>query len=52
MVDRLVCFEGHADGASAVQREKQIKKWRRAWKIEPIEERYPEWHDLYDEVAH
>ena len=50
-VDRLVYFEAHADAASAITREKQIKKWRRAWKIELIEQRNPQWHDLYDEIA-
>ena len=50
-VDQLVYFERHADAASAIQREKQLKKWRRAWKIRLIEERNPEWRDLYDEIA-
>ena len=50
-VDQLVYFEGHGDAASAIQREKQLKKWRRAWKIELIEERNPEWRDLYSEIA-
>src|SRR5207302_7536140 len=46
-VDQLVYFEIHGDAASAIPREKQLKKWRRAWKIELIEERNPEWRDLY-----
>lgn len=50
-VDQLVYFETHADAASAIQREKQLKKWRRAWKIQLIEERNPEWRDLYSEIA-
>jgi putative endonuclease len=50
-VDRLVYFEAHGDAASAIQREKQIKKWRRAWKIELIERSNPQWHDLYDEIV-
>jgi putative endonuclease len=31
--------------------EKDIKKWRRAWKIRLIEEMNPDWHDLYDEIT-
>ena len=50
-VDRLVYFEAHADATGAITREKQIKKWRRAWKIELIEQCNPQWHDLYDEIA-
>jgi putative endonuclease len=34
--------------AEAVMREKRIKKWRRAWKLAPIERDNPEWRDLYD----
>jgi putative endonuclease len=33
---------------TAIAREKAIKEWKRAWKIKLIEERNPEWHDLYD----
>ena len=50
-VDQLVYFEAHADAISAIQREKQLKKWRRAWKIELIEEQNPEWRDRYAEIA-
>jgi putative endonuclease len=50
-VDQLVYFEAHGDAAGAIQREKQLKKWRRAWKIQLIEERNPEWRDLYAEIA-
>jgi putative endonuclease len=50
-VDQLVYFEAHGDAASAIQREQQLKKWRRAWKIQLIEERNPGWHDLYTEIA-
>jgi putative endonuclease len=49
-VDRLVYFEAHGDAARAIRREKQIKKWRRAWKIELIEQDNPHWQDLYDEI--
>ena len=47
----LVRYEDTSDVASAIQREKQIKKWNRAWKIRLIEESNPEWRDLYDEVV-
>jgi putative endonuclease len=41
-----VCFELHADMYEAIQREKRLKKWNRAWKIRLIEEMNPEWKDL------
>jgi putative endonuclease len=36
--------------ADVIQREKQIKKWRRAWKLSLIEEQNPEWRDLSNEI--
>ncbi len=45
-VHRLVYFEMHDDMTSAITREKQIKKWNRAWKLELIEKENPEWKDL------
>ncbi|MFL5058460.1 MAG: GIY-YIG nuclease family protein, partial [Xanthobacteraceae bacterium] len=48
-VDRLVWYECYDDPTTAIMREKDIKKWRRAWKIRLIEEMNPDWHDLYDE---
>jgi putative endonuclease len=50
-VDRLVYFEGFAEIGEAIRREKQIKKWNRAWKIRLIEEKNPDWCDLYPEIA-
>ena len=50
-VDRLVWFECHEDPTSAIEREKDIKKWRRDWKIRLIEESNPEWIDLYEGIA-
>ena len=47
-VHALVYFEMHDDIVTAITREKQIKKWNRAWKIESIEQQNPEWQDLYD----
>ena len=48
-IDRLVWFEQHPDFASAVEREKRLKRWRRAWKYDLIETDNPDWRDLYDD---
>ena len=50
-VHRLVYYELHADMLSAITREKQLKKWNRAWKLELIEEKNPECKDLGDEIV-
>lgn len=50
-VRRLVWFEAYDDPTSAIEREKEIKKWRRKWKIELIEKENPDWKDLYPEIA-
>jgi len=50
-VHLLVYYEVHTSMREAIIREKQIKKWKRAWKIELIEEGNPEWRDLYDEIV-
>jgi putative endonuclease len=47
-VDRLVWFEPHDALAAAQARERQIKRWKRDWKIRLVEETNPDWHDLYD----
>jgi putative endonuclease len=47
-VHSLVWFEQHETMESAIQREKALKEWKRAWKIELIEESNPKWRDLYD----
>jgi putative endonuclease len=47
-IHRLVYLEEHPDMVSAIEREKQIKKWNRAWKIRLIESNNPTWMDLYD----
>jgi putative endonuclease len=49
-VHRLVYVEFHATMPDAILREKQVKKWRRAWKLELIERDNPQWHDLYDDL--
>jgi predicted GIY-YIG superfamily endonuclease len=46
----LVYAEFHATMTDAIQREKRIEKWRRAWKIGLIERTNPSWRDLYDEM--
>ena len=50
-VSLLVWFEQHESAEAAITREKQIKKWNRAWKLEMIEATNPDWRDLYDEIA-
>jgi putative endonuclease len=50
-VHHLVYYELHNDVREAITREKQMKKWRRKWKIELIEELNPGWKDLYDELV-
>ena len=49
-VDRLVWYEVHEIMESAIQREKAIKEWKRAWKIELIEKDNPDWEELYDSI--
>lgn len=45
----LVWYEEHQDIYSAIKREKQLKKWNRAWKLELIEKTNPSWGDLSDD---
>ena len=49
-VTRLVHIEAFADVSAAIAREKAVKKWRRAWKLELIERGNPQWLDLYDRI--
>jgi putative endonuclease len=46
-VHNLVYYEATNEVESALTREKQLKKWKRAWKIELIEQNNSEWIDLY-----
>lgn len=46
-VDKLVYFEQTEDVLEAIRREKQLKNWKRKWKIALIEKSNPEWKDLY-----
>ncbi len=50
-VHSLVFVEFHETMAEAILREKRIKKWRPAWKLELIERQNPRWRDLYNELA-
>ncbi len=50
-VHRLVFFELHATMESAIAREKQLKKWNRAWKLRLIEGANPQWRDLWPEIS-
>lgn len=50
-VHTLVWYEVHETMESAIQREKTIKNWKRAWKIKVIEEKNPQWHDLYPDLS-
>ena len=49
-VRELVYFEETNDVESAIQREKQLKKWNREWKLRLIEKNNANWLDLYDEI--
>lgn len=49
-VHMLVYHENTSDAVAAIQREKRIKKWNRAWKIKLIERVNPDWKDLYNEL--
>ena len=51
-VTMLVWYEAYTDVLEAIAREKDIKKWRRAWKINLIREMNPDWRDLYEELNH
>jgi putative endonuclease len=50
-VDRHVWYECYDDPVFAITREKELKKWRRDWKINLIEEDNPDWSDRYDVIA-
>ena len=48
-VDMLMYYEETDDIGEAIHREKQLKKWKRAWKMSLIEESNPSWKDLAEE---
>lgn len=49
-VTQLVYFELHQEIEQAILREKQLKKWRRKWKLGLIEEHNPKWVDLWEQI--
>jgi len=50
-VTMLVWYEQHVTREAAFQRERQMKKWKRTWKLREIEATNPGWRDLYDDIA-
>ena len=48
---RLVYYETYQTAQEAIQREKNMKEGKRAWKTELIETMNPDWRDLYEELA-
>jgi len=50
-VHRLVYYEQYHDADLAIQRERQMKKWNRKWKINRIQEQNPNWEDLYATIV-
>jgi putative endonuclease len=49
---QLVWYAAFDDIQDARARELQMKKWKRGWKLQVIEELNPDWRDLFDEIAH
>jgi putative endonuclease len=47
---KLVYFEAYGDAGQAIAREKELKKWKREWKIKLIEKDNPNWDDLYSKI--
>ncbi len=50
-VTMLVWYELHGTMDTAIQREKQLKKWNREWKLRLVQESNPEWKDLWDDIV-
>jgi putative endonuclease len=50
-VTRLVWFEEHPEPGAAIRREKNLKKWKRDWKLALIERSNPDWHDLWPGIC-
>lgn len=51
VVKKLVWYEAHEEIYQAITREKQIKAWKRTWKINMIQQFNPHWRDLFGEIA-
>jgi len=50
-ITRLVWFEIYDDPVSAISREKELKKWKRDWKVQLIEKDNPDWDDLFESIC-
>ncbi len=50
-LDKLVYYEIITDIKDAILREKQLKKWRRQWKLNLINEQNPNWVDLWESIV-
>jgi putative endonuclease len=50
-VKELVWYEVHGDIMEAIKREKQLKEWKRGWKIELIQKTNPHWRDLFSDIC-
>ena len=50
-ITRLVWLEIYEDPISAISRERELKKWKRAWKVQLIEAQNPQWEDLYESIC-
>ena len=50
-VKMLVWYEAHETRESALTRERQMKRWNRAWKLQIIEQMNPGWRDLWEDIA-
>jgi putative endonuclease len=50
-ITRLVWFETYDDPTSAISREKELKKWKRSWKVQLIETENPQWNDMYESIC-
>jgi putative endonuclease len=50
-VKQLVWFETHVDIVEAITREKQLKEWKREWKLRLVHQLNPQWRDLYGDLV-
>jgi putative endonuclease len=50
-VKQLVWFETHVDFVEAITREKQLKEWKREWKLRLVHQLNPQWRDLYGDLV-
>jgi putative endonuclease len=50
-ITQLVWFEIYDDPTNAITREKELKKWKRDWKVILIEAENPGWNDLYESIC-